>query len=810
MKLMSSFHCRAAAFLAPAMLVPLLAAAAPVAAGASDSSAPIRRSGTDVAEAAPTASAARLGAPLPISLRRGAVDHDRMMYDSPGDGSLWARGASYKASFDASGATYYPFFGKSAPHDYAHVLSPDCVTVGDASLAFERSASPVRDGDHVALNSGAFVESYDLAPQSVEQSFVFGSLPRQGDLVMHIPVASELDASASADGIEFTSDLGRVHYGRATAIDASGRRAEIATELADGAITLRVDASFLASTTFPLVVDPLVSTIFFPAAAGLDDFAADTAYDPTLNAWLVVWEETFSASDTDAYCRLLNASGATIADGTIDFTVGAWASPRCADLAAAQQFLVVGGVTSSGGTLKTVQSRTVKQSGSTLNIGPQTSVSDGAPGDKINPDVGGDPFLNSPSFYCVAYEHVISTNNHEIAIQMVGADGHPVNVSPTYLAADPTSPDETPSVSKSDDTFAWTVTWARFPLISHGDIWAAHVHWDGFVLDGPFGITATLSPFDFAPCASSPIHSTHRSMIAFTRTLGLNRDIMVALLDGTSVLSVTDLTSFENGGTTGLDQLEPSVDCDGQHFLVTYSEGASGGPYTVYADDLALSGTNLELAETHVLLHQFGLSERRSRVCAAHRIDNLYHRYMAVYDFEQDPTDHDVAGALFDAFEGGNSSTFCFGDGTQALACPCGNNGIAGHGCANSFNSQGAVLSMTGIVSTVDDSSVLHASGMPANATCVFLQGSSTSSGVLFGDGVRCAAGTLIRLGVKNSVSGQASYPGAGDLSIAIRGAIPVTGGTRAYQAWYRDNNLSFCTSQTYNISSGMLVNWAP
>src|SRR5262249_34996499 len=44
-------------------------------------------------------------------------------------------------------------------------------------------------------------------------------------------------------------------------------------------------------------------------------------------------------------------------------------------------------------------------------------------------------------------------------------------------------------------------------------------------------------------------------------------------------------------------------------------------------------------------------------------------------------------------------TSFCFGDGTQTTPCPCNNSGLAGHGCNNSVNTGGAVISGAGTTS---------------------------------------------------------------------------------------------------------------
>lgn len=79
-----------------------------------------------------------------------------------------------------------------------------------------------------------------------------------------------------------------------------------------------------------------------------------------------------------------------------------------------------------------------------------------------------------------------------------------------------------------------------------------------------------------------------------------------------------------------------------------------------------------------------------------------------------------------------------------------------GHGCANSVNASGALLDALGEVAA--DTVVLAGSGMPATVACIYLQGDALADTV-FGDGVRCAGGTLLRLRTKVNVGGASSFP---------------------------------------------------
>ncbi|MBI5362329.1 MAG: hypothetical protein HZA53_04060 [Planctomycetes bacterium] len=155
-------------------------------------------------------------------------------------------------------------------------------------------------------------------------------------------------------------------------------------------------------------------------------------------------------------------------------------------------------------------------------------------------------------------------------------------------------------------------------------------------------------------------------------------------------------------------------------------------------------------------------------------------------------------------------AAFCAGDGQGAGAtpCPCSNFGTSGRGCANSANAAGALLAATG--RTLDDTVVLQASGMPATVSSIFLKGDqSNGAGVVFGDGVRCVDGALLRLGTVQNTAGASSYPAGAQTSVSIRGQTPIgSGATGYYQTYYRNSSAQYCPPETFNVSNGYSITW--
>src|SRR5207244_934059 len=136
--------------------------------------------------------------------------------------------------------------------------------------------------------------------------------------------------------------------------------------------------------------------------------------------------------------------------------------------------------------------------------------------------------------------------------------------------------------------------------------------------------------------------------------------------------------------------------------------------------------------------------------------------------------------------------------------------GVAEVGCLNSLGI-GAGLRASGTASVSNDTMTLLGSQMPPYSAGLYFQGTIEQyggNGTQFGDGLRCASGTITRLGAKANVTGASRYPADGDLPISVRSTVS-PGQVRTYQVCYR-NVAKFCTNTTINLSNGYRVVWQP
>jgi hypothetical protein len=164
------------------------------------------------------------------------------------------------------------------------------------------------------------------------------------------------------------------------------------------------------------------------------------------------------------------------------------------------------------------------------------------------------------------------------------------------------------------------------------------------------------------------------------------------------------------------------------------------------------------------------------------------------------------------------SVPFCDPSSGGIIACPCGNPPAGSdRGCDNSSATGGASIGASGSASLANDTLVFTTANQRPTGTTILLQGSTALiNGVGFGQGVRCAGGTLKRLYVKTASGGSISAPnvGGGDLPVSARSAalgdVIAPGTHRSYQAYYRDPIvLGGCSATfTFNITNAGDVLW--
>ncbi len=743
--------------------------------------------------------------------RTPAPPIDRLHYSATADGTQWVLGATYKASFGPGGATYVPFLGSDAPRNFPLDLSLASATVDGTAIPLSAAESAVRDGNRVVIDRGPIDEVYELGLDSIEQTFVVAERPAAGELRFTVRLDSEMTRGESADGFTFTNEHGAVHYSRAFVRESDGTRVPVASRLVEGGVEIVVGREYLAGASFPLVVDPVVTT-FAVDTIGADHYESDVSYDLTTDRYLIAYERNFSATDGDIEIQERDAAGNVLAVLYVDGTSQNWRGPQTANLNVANQFLVVCQVTGYPG-LPGSNIIGVTVDAQTMGQGfPVVISTNDQSGDKILADVGGDSYEGT-SYYCVVWQRNFTATDTDIHARLVTSAGTLFGASTIMIDNSGVSLDSWPSVSKSNGTLggaaAWTIAWHR-PVTGSGfDIRAAVLAWDGTLLN-PSAVIANSAVTEYYPRASSPLNDG-RVLLVYAMDYGDN-DLAYSLLSGTTVVSSGSLTGLDANPTLFEDQIEYSVDSDGERFVVAYAESYVGSTfdYDIWVSSFGILGSSLAVTEAHQsvdfssqqALRTDVVSERSGGAVGSKRC------YIS-WDTTSASTAHDIRGGFYDIPLGGGYQTTCFGDGTNG-SCPCSNNGSFQRGCANSQNASGASLSAVGNSQTgAGDNMVFTASGVPANVTCTLFQGTSNLTPSFFGDGLRCVGGSQIRIRTKFAVGSTATWPTGAESDVSVTGLIPGLGAQRYYQVSYR-NSAPFCTSATFNISNGMRVLWLP
>jgi hypothetical protein len=236
------------------------------------------------------------------------------------DGTLRAIGPRYGAELGPDRIVYTPALGRSAARTESWSATPLSIA-RERGPAFELGAAlPRVVGVHAELGYGATVKAlYEARADGLEQSFWIESCPRgEGDLVVRQRIATNwpLASVDARTGIEWSEpDLGGVRVGGVTAIDSSGASIAGALAFADGVLEYRVPSAFVDRAQFPLLVDPLIGTLFFlggDAGDSLFDIQPSAAFDPSTGVGLVAWIRVLSASNASVIAQRITTAGALI------------------------------------------------------------------------------------------------------------------------------------------------------------------------------------------------------------------------------------------------------------------------------------------------------------------------------------------------------------------------------------------------------------------------------------------------------------------------------------------------------------------
>ena len=172
----------------------------------------------------------------------------------------------------------------------------------------------------------------------------------------------------------------------------------------------------------------------------------------------------------------------------------------------------------------------------------------------------------------------------------------------------------------------------------------------------------------------------------------------------------------------------------------------------------------------------------------------------------------DQAGAAYTFLVPVPFKRYCFGDPGSGIPCPCANDNdgsVPESGCANGVFTSGAQLRGQGFASVSADTLVLVTTRLEPNNTGLYFQADNRlngGNGIIFGDGLRCAGGNLIRLQVRTS---DAAGTSSTTIGISAKGGVS-PGDVKRYQCWYRNivNPLCGPGVNDFNLSNGLEVTW--
>lgn len=713
---------------------------------------------------------------------------------------IWAMGETYKAGFRPEGATFVPFFGSDEPRNWPVGLRVCALRVGARELAFERWVAPVREGTSVRFDRGALVERYDLELEHMEQTFLLRERGGSGALVLELELETDLELAEEGRDLLFLGERGHVRYSGAIAIDARGERVLAPTRLEGGRIRIELDAADHDRLRYPLLIDPVLSVFQITPNQVPNGINPDVLSRPGQD-FALVFERSFSAGDSDVFFMLLDLSGAWMWEGTVDISTENWTFPS---VGRGRGFLVAASVGPVGS--RTIRSR-LKYDWD-FQFLASNYVGGASNSDALYPVIGGDRHDNLERDFCVVWQRVLQSGQSVVEARMVRGNGLAFGNPILTVAANTGTSEAAPSIatwsSSSPGALGeWVVAWHRWTL-SNSDLYMRRIHADGTLVGGTIALDTTITDTRF-PRVSSPTRGpVPRTLITYSRGSVANSRSWGYVLSGGSVVQQVNLSAL-TGAAPDRRQIFPCAEAYRDSFVFLECEQfPSSSLYGVYLSTLAWIDDRLHVAESRRSVGASGQTVGVPRLGVPHSFGPV----LAVWTWEGFQPQPTLFGSLYQPVD---HASFCEPGTPGILACPCGNAPSGpGRGCDNASHTGGA--SLTGVGTAFPENLILTVSGMRPTSVALLVQGSQVGVDAPFGDGVRCVYGTLLRMGVRTAVAGQASWPATNEPSLrtlsSMKGDPIPFGDSRYYFVYYRDPEPGWACAGEFNTSNALRVNY--
>lgn len=549
--------------------------------------------------------------PMPAPVAPAAPFAGVFVADPDADGALWVRGERYKLGLSAAGASYQPLFGPRAPRDFPLRLQLAQLLVGEVEVPLANGAPWQRHELAFTRERGGARECWQVTAAGAQFAFVIGRPTANGPLRLRLEAASDLTVVDDGPGVRFVAPgLGDVRCTDATVFDAAGARLDLPVEAGDGQLVITVPAWFTATAQWPLLVDPVLTTVAVDTTIS-ERQDARVACEPTTGIWLVVAEEHLSATDVDIVCTRYSSASPPVlletvyADNTADFTHNL----DVGFVAATQRFIIGWHNATSG----QFQFRN-RQAASTTQ-GPTIPNSGGIGNDLENRVRIGSSFAPD-RFLLVLFRHqggsatpftTISATLHTSAgalfqnmLLPVGTFANMQNIA---------SPGEVSACASVTDK--WVVAWPEMTATFLPNY---------LIRLQAIGATGTTGPLVAEPVLTLwPVGSTivrgasiagraGNLLVAWERVnAATGSDIVgvpVGIVGGVfaPLGSVQNLTTQEPNALAARAQREPDVSYDGLRFLYGYLEDDGAGTTLPHAATVVANGATLTWHEGHLPL----------------------------------------------------------------------------------------------------------------------------------------------------------------------------------------------------------------